>query len=177
MANLPDVRGQYQFDTFTRNGKTCKQAYGWLGMPDQVATHRSPSDQRKVAGGSGDDAGHLIGNRFGSPGGAANLSPQNWKANRYGTYKDLENIWATQRKAGIDIYVQVTDVFRPGELRPFMRNVQWRERTAAGENQFEVIFANAHTPESRLAQKIPATNPGNQDAQVIHVDFRLKQRL
>lgn len=177
MIHHPDVRGQYQFETFMRDGKTYKQAYGWLGMPDQVATHRSPADQRRVAGGTGDDAGHLIGNRFGAPGGAANLSQQNWKANRYGTYKDIENIWASKRRVGIDIYVQVTDVFRPGEVRPFMRNVQWLERTGGRETRFEVDFANAHTPESRLAQQIPPTNVGKTGAQVIHVDFKTRQRL
>src|SRR5262245_36163918 len=111
MAALSDVRGQYTFETKTRNGKTYKQAYGWLGMPDQVIEHRSASDQRKVSSGTGDDAGHMIGNRFGSPGSPDNLSLQNWKANRYGTYKNLENLWAAKRLSGVEIYVQVTDVF------------------------------------------------------------------
>ena len=177
MATLTDVRGQYTFEITTRNGKTYKQASGWLGMPDQVVTHRSASEQRKVAGGTGDDAGHLIGNRFGSPGGAANLSLQNWKANRYGTYKDLENLWAAKRLVGIDIYVQVTDVSRPGELRPFLRNVQWIERLKGCETRYEVDFANAHTPESRSAQNISPTNPGGAGADVIHVDFKLRKRL
>lgn len=177
MPNLNDVRGQYTFQTFTRHGKTYKQAYGWLGMPDQVMQHRSASAQRSVAGGTGDDAGHLIGNRFGSPGGAANLSLQNWKANRYGTYKDLENDWANKRKAGIDIYVQVTDITRPGEVRPFMRNVQWIEKTRGRESRFDVDFANAHTPESRLAQQIAPTVVGPGGGDVIHVDFQLRQRI
>lgn len=172
-----DVRGQYEFETYVRNGKTYKQAYGWLGMPDQVLTHRSTKDQRLVAGGSGDDAGHLIGNRFGSPGGAANLSQQNWKANRYGTYKDLENTWAAKRRAGVDIFVQVTDVFRHGETRPFMRNVQWIEASRGHENRYQVDFANAHTPESRLAQNIPPTPVGPGGGEVIPVDFRLRRRL
>jgi len=177
MATLVDVRGQYTFETGTRNGKTYKQAYGWLGMPDQVVKHRSSSEQRKVAGGTGDDAGHLIGNRFGSPGGAANLSPQNWKANRYGTYKDLENAWAAKRLSGIEIYVQVTDVFRLGEYRPFMRNVQWIESKNGHETRYEVDFANAHTPESRSAQNIAPTNPGGAGADIIRVDFRARKRI
>src|SRR5512140_335748 len=137
MSTLPDVRGQYTFVQTIRNGKTYKQAYGWLGMPNAVETHRSPSEQRKVAGGSGDDAGHLIGNRFGSPGGAANLSLQNWKANRYGTYHWLEDEWASKRLKGIDIWVQVTDIFRPNETRPFMRNVQWIEDNKGVESRHE----------------------------------------
>jgi hypothetical protein len=177
MANPTDVRGQYQFLTFTRNGKIYKQAFGWLGSPNQVLTHRSPSEQRKLSGGTGDDAGHLIGDRFGSPGGGENLSLQNWKSNRYGTYKDLENAWAAKRLAGIDIYVQVTDVFRFSEHRPFMRNVQWIEQEKGSQANFMLDFANPHTPESRAAQNIPPTNVGMPGGEVIHVDFRLRQRL
>jgi hypothetical protein len=177
MSDRVDIRGQYTFETFTRNGKTCKQAYGWLGMPDQVVTHRSASEQRKVAGGSGDDAGHLIGNRFGSPGGAANLSQQNWKANRYGNYSSLESAWAAKRLAGVEIYVQVTDIFRSGEPRPFMRDVQWTEEVHGRETRFQVEFANMHTPESRLAQNLPPTNPNGPGADVIHVDFKTRRRL
>ena len=177
MANAMDVRGQYIFETFTRNGKQYKRAYGWLGMPNQVATHRSNSAQRTVAGGTGDDAGHLIGNRFGAPGGAENLSQQNWKANRYGTYKDLENKWAELRLAGVDVYVQVTDISRPGQQRPFMRNVQWLEQQFGRQKSFEVVFANAHTPESRLAQHIASTPLGDGGGEVIPVDFKLRKRI
>jgi DNA/RNA non-specific endonuclease len=172
-----DVRGQYVCETFTRNGKLYKRAYGWLGMPGQVATHRSNSAQRAVAGGTGDDAGHLIGNRFGAPGGEENLSPQNWKANRFGTYKDLENRWAALRLAGADVYVQVTDISRPGQGRPFMRNVQWIERQFGRQRTNEVIFANAHTPESRMAQAVASTSVGEDGGEVIHVDFKLRQRI
>lgn len=177
MANSMDVRGQYIFETFTRNGKRYKRAYGWLGTPNQVATHRSASAQRGVAGGTGDDAGHLIGNRFGAPGGAENLSQQNWKANRFGTYKDLENRWAELRLAGVDVYVQVTDISRPAQVRPFMRNVQWIERRLGRQSRSEVIFANAHTPESRLAQQIAPTAVSGDGGEVIHVDFKLRQRI
>jgi hypothetical protein len=177
MADLEDVRGQYQFKVTMQNGKTYKQAWGWLGMPDQVQTHRSSSAQKGVAGGTGDDAGHLIGNRFGSPGGVDNLSLQNWKQNRYGTYKDLENAWAAKRLTGIDIWVQVTDISRPGEVRPFMRNVQWKERTNGVDTPFEVIFANPHTPESREKQNIPPTNVGPGGGELIPVDFQLRRRI
>ena len=177
MATLPDVRGQYKFEQTIRNGKTYKQAYGWLGMPKQVQEHRSTKNQRKVAGGTGDDAGHLIGNRFGSPGGESNLSLQNWKSNRYGTYHWLEDDWAAKRQRGVDIWVHVTDVFRPGELRPFMRNVQWLEKENGKETKYEVDFANTHTPESRDKQQIKPTNLGTMDAEIINVDFRKRQRI
>lgn len=177
MSELKDVRGQYFFETITRNRKTYKQAWGWLGMPDQVQTHRSSSDQKNVAAGTGDDAGHLIGNRFGSPGGVENLSLQNWKANRYGTYKDLENQWAAKRLQGVDIYVQITDISRFGELRPFMRNVHWIERADGKEIPFEIDFANAHTPESRSKQDVPGTKLFGAGGEVIQVDFRLRRRI
>ena len=177
MADLEDARGRYTFETQTRGGKTYKMAYGWLGMPDQVITHRSNSEQRKVSGGTGDDAGHLIGNRFGSPGGAANLSQQNWKANRFGTYSNLEDLWAAKRKQGIEIYVQVTDIFRFGETRPFMRNVQWTERVNGQETDLALDFANMHTPESRTAQNIAPTNTGGIDADIIRVDFKNRRRM
>ncbi len=172
----PDVRGRYQFKSWTRAGKTYKQAWGWLGVPNEVAEHRSSGAQKKMAGGSGDDAGHLIGNRFGAPGGAENLSPQNWKANRYGTYKDLENFWARKRQNNIEVFVQVTDVIRPGEQRSFMRNVQWIESFKGHETRIEVDFANAHTPESRQAQQIAPTVVG-EGAEIIRVDFQKRERL
>lgn len=177
MAELMDVRGQYKFETFTWNGNRYKRAYGWLGTPKQVVTHRSATAQRAEAGGTGDDACHLIGDRFGAPGGAENLSQQNWKANRFGTYKDLENRWADLRKAKVEVYVQVTDISRPGQRRPFMRNVQWIEQRGQRQSRSEVIFANAHTPESRLAQGIAPTAVGEDGGEVIHVDFKLRQRI
>jgi beta-galactosidase GanA len=171
-----DVRGQYIFKTWTTNGKTYKQARGWLGMPGQVREFRSAYQQSKLAAGTGDDAGHLIGNRFGAPGGVENLNPQNWKSNRCGTYKDLENRWAQKRLNDVDVFVQVTDVTRPGETRPFMRNVQWIERFQQHETRDEIVFANAHTPESREAQNVPVTLFPT-DAQIIRVDFQNRKRL
>ena len=93
-------------------------------MPGEVVEHRSQSAQRTVAKGTGDDAGHLIDNRFGAPSGAENLSPQNWKANRYGTYKALGDSWGAKRKQRVEIDVEVTDVTRAGVNRPFLRKVQ-----------------------------------------------------
>lgn len=51
MADLEDAQGQYEFKVTMLNGKTYKQAWGWLGMPDQVQTRRSSSGQKNVAGG------------------------------------------------------------------------------------------------------------------------------
>jgi hypothetical protein len=177
MTNLNDVRGNYEFKVDVHEGKTYKTAWGWLGLPGQVQEYRSQSAQRGVAGCTGDDAGHLIGNRFGAPGGTANLGLQNWKQNRYGTYKNLEDDWEVKRRAGIDIWVQVTDIFRGGEARPFMRQVVWKERVNGSDTNHELVFANAHTPESRDKQNIPPTILEGEGGKLIPVDFRLRRRL
>jgi hypothetical protein len=175
-STKPDVRGQYHFTSWMSKGKLYKQAWGWLGMPGEVREFRSSSAQRNLAGGSGDDAGHLIGNRFGAPGGAENLSLQNRKQNQCGTYKDLENRWAQKRLAGVDIFVQVTDVAKPGDVRPFMRNVQWIEHVSGAETRNAIDFVNTHTPGSRLAQGVAPTVLWD-DPQIIRVDFRKRERI
>jgi hypothetical protein len=173
-----DVRGQYQFDQYERGGQTYKEARGRLGNPNDVERHRSQSQQRNVAGGTGDDAGHLIGNRFGSPGGEENLTPQNWKTNRFGTFKDLENLWAAKRAQGIEIDVRVTDVTKKGADRPFMRNVQWTETAPDGTpTSHELDFANTQTPESRENRGVAPTNTGQPGGKVIEVDFQQGKRV
>ena len=93
-----NVAGEYRFRRYEKNGNVYQQAEGRLGMPDEVQTHRDTTAQRRVSGGTGDDAGHLIGNRFGPPGGAENLGRQNWTANRVGNYHALEDAWAGLRQ-------------------------------------------------------------------------------
>lgn len=173
---LEDVSGQYGFSEYETDGMVCKEARGRLGEPDKVLTHRSPSAQRKVSKGTGDDAGHLIGDRFGPPGGAANLSPQNWIANEYGTFKKLESDWAAKRAKGIEIDVIVRDMCRKGEDRPFWRKVEWVETGLDGsKTPGKLDFLNTHTPESRKARGIPSTTSGNEEADVI--DMKTRKRL
>jgi hypothetical protein len=132
-------------------------------MPREVVEHRDPSSQRRVSAETGDDAGHLIGNRFGASGGVENLSRQNWIANRYGNYHALEDLWAGMRQRGIEIEVQVTDVTKPGADRPFLRNVKWTEIYLDGmEVEHEIDFANTTTKATRAAgaQANPAPTPG-----------------
>ncbi len=162
-AARTDVSGQYKFRKYEKGGKTYKQACGRLGDPDSAIRHRDPAAQRRVAGGTGEDAGHLIGDRFGAPGGPENLNPQNWKQNRFGTYKDLENSWAAKRRSGIEIDVQVTDVTKGGEARPYRRNVQWTETTPEGtQTSHELDFVNTHTPESRAKQGLAPRSSGEE---------------
>jgi hypothetical protein len=131
-----------------------------------------------VSAGTGDDAGHLIGDRFGAPGGPQNLSPQNWVSNRYGTYKHLEDDWAARLLEGFEIHVTVIDITRVGEDRPFVREVRWTERSPEGSTRpNELTFANMHTPRSREAQGIEPTVTEPQENNVIEVDFQKRTRI
>ena len=75
-TELPDISKQFKFRNFEQNGYRYEELSGRLGVPGKVKQHRSSYQQKKVAGGTGDDAGHRIANEFGAPGGAENLSPQ-----------------------------------------------------------------------------------------------------
>lgn len=176
---LPDISRRFQFPPrFRRGNYEYVQASGELGVPGRVMTHRSPSAQTGVAGGTGDDAGHLIGNRFGAPGGAENLGMQNWVQNRYGTYKQLEDDWAAKLQNGTGVEVVVQDVYRAGETRPFMRRVEWMETAPDGrQTQHQLLFANAHTPRSRDLQGIVPDLPPDHRGALIPVDFVNRRRL
>jgi hypothetical protein len=167
----PDISNQFRFREWETNGKTYKRASGRLGMPDEVQTHRDPSAQRRVSGGTGDDAGHLIGNRFGPPGTEENLERQNWEANRVGNYHKLEDAWAGLRKRGVEIDVQVTDVTKAGADRPFRRNVQWTETAPDGTvKNYDLDFVNTETEESR-AQSGDRTDPGTSGGKLLRGNF------
>jgi hypothetical protein len=177
-ARLPDISRHFQFRRYEMNGNLYQEASGRLGVPGQVMTHRSRSAQRGVSAGTGDDAGHLIGDRFGAPGGAENLAQQNWITNQYGTYKNLEDTWADKLTRGTGVEVKVTDVTRHGEDRPFMRKVEWTEVAPNGSRtHHELTFANTHSARSRDRQGIEPTVSTPQENNVINVDFVNRQRL
>jgi len=174
---LPDISGQFVFRKFRRNGYEYHVGKGRLGVPGKVRKHRSRSAQRSVSSGTGDDAGHLIGNRFGAPGGVENLGPQNWIANRNGTFRHLENRWAQKLKSGTGAEVTVMDIAKQGETRPFARRVTWQEISPQGHiTHHELTFVNPHSPRSRTRQQIPETVSGPQSGNVIEVDFATGQR-
>jgi hypothetical protein len=155
-------------------GVTFKTAEGELGVPYQVVNHRSPYQQKKVAGGTGDDAGHLIADLFGGSGKAENLTLQNWISNQYGTFKRLENEFATKLKQGVRIRVKVTDNTKIGESRPFYRHIEWTETTPEGAiSERSLDFANPHTPKSRLKQNV---SPTTGDGDVIYYNFKTRRR-
>lgn len=160
-----DISKQHKYyeTTDTAKGLKYKIAEGPLGKPSEVEQHRSGYEQSKVSAGTGDDAGHLIGNIFGGSGGGENLSLQNWKANEFGTFKKLENAFRSKLENGTKIDVKVTDVTRVGEERPYHRIVEWTETAPDGTvTKNKLDFANMHTPESRDAQGVKPTVQGDQ---------------
>lgn len=178
ISRLPDISQHFKFQHYVRLDKEHKEGHGWLGIPGKVKQHRSFTAQKAISAGTGDDAGHLIGNRFGAPGTAENLGMQNWKANRTGTFRDLEDHWERRLLAGFAVHVHVVDITRPNEARPFVRRVNWTEVTPDGTPSNKTTdFANPHTPESRLAQGIESTNEAAKSANVIYVDFVNRRRL
>jgi hypothetical protein len=168
MSEKPDISKNFHFETIERGSYVYRIGSGQLGVPGMIKLHRSKSAQSSVSSGTGDDAGHLIGNRFGAPGGAENLGPQSWIQNQYGTFKQLENTWEARLKQGVAIRVLVEDVFRKNangqkEGRPFMRRVEWDETLKKGLTvHHELVFANPQTAKSRDARDIaPTVAPGN----------------
>ena len=164
---LPDISKSFRFRTYRHGDDMIKEASGRLGVPGTVMTHRSQAAQRSISEGIGEDAGHLIGNRFGAPGGVENLSPQNWAQNRYGTFKNLENIWADKLKNGIGVEVNVKDIYKAGEARPWRRIVEWTEVHPNGGRLTEKLdFLNTHSARSRDAQGIISNMPPGHQGKV-----------
>ncbi|MDZ7637376.1 MAG: DNA/RNA non-specific endonuclease [Bryobacterales bacterium] len=164
---LPDISRNFTFRSYKHGDDLIKEAGGRLGVPGTVMTHRNEAAQRLISEGIGEDAGHLIGNRFGAPGGVENLSPQNWAQNRFGTFKKLENQWADKLKNGIGIEVNVKDVYKPGETRPWRRIVEWTEiQPNGGRITDRLDFLNTHSTRSRTAQGIESGMPPGHEGKV-----------
>jgi len=182
-AQLADISGRFDFPKRYRRGDyEYVEASGRLGVPGKVKKHRDTGAQRDVSSGTGDHAGHLIGNRFGGPGDARNLTQQNAYINSYarkgdqhwsgkgGSYLHLEDFWEEQLHKGVGIDVRLRDMFRPGADRPIGRLVEWTEIYPDGKSQkFTVDFLNAHTPNSRLKQGVPVPKY-DQPAEVYGLD-------
>jgi hypothetical protein len=173
---FPDIGPTFYFREYIHGTHKYREATGRLGVPGRVKKHRTQTAQRGVSSGTGDDAGHLIGNRFGAPGDQRNLSMQNFVANRWGTYRRLEDYWADALKQGTGIEVRVTDIYRAGEPRPFARRVEWNEIAPNGERRSESLdFMNSHTARSREKQEIPPT-PGVPEGGARVFDFMQEAR-
>ena len=94
-----------------------KQAEGILGTS---SGERNAYAQRKAGGAyrrETDDGGHLIGARFSGSPQKENLEAQDRNLNR-GGYKQMENRWAEEQKAGNQIYAHVESFRSNGSERP-----------------------------------------------------------
>jgi hypothetical protein len=162
---LPDISGRFDIPpvrTVTLRGRPCRlhTASGWLGVPGRVRTFRNESAQTRLSGGTGMDAGHLIGTQFGAPGTGPNLALQNWIQNEGGgTYHALEKAWADLLLAGGAVCVRV-DAWVPVDLDPHApnpprlgdRDVRFRVirpdgRLECGSKSPQLTFGNFHTPD------------------------------
>lgn len=161
---LPDISHHFHFRPYTEGSYRFVEGTGKLGIPGKVLQHRSPSAQRALSEGTGDHAGHLIGNQFGAPGGGLNLGLLNANINTYapkvqqvwagqgGSYLKLEQQWEQKLKNGYGIEVRVRDRYRVGEERPIARHVEWTETTPkGGTSRHSLDFLNATSPQSRAA--------------------------
>lgn len=166
-AALPDVSRRFKFTRFQKGAFEYVEASGKLGVPGKVMGHRSEAAQRALSSGTGDHAGHLIGNQFGAPGGGLNLGLQNANINtraprsvqqwigKGGSYLDLEKRWAEKLSSGIGIEVTVRDMYRLGEARPIGRHVDWTEIDLNGirTEHTGLAFLNSSSHQSRAAGK------------------------
>jgi hypothetical protein len=168
-TELPDVSKQFKFQKFEQNGYRYEELSGRLGVPGKVKKHRSQYQQQKVAGGTGDDAGHRIANEFGAPGGPENLTPQNWIQNRgSGTYRDMEIEWGDKLRNGTGIEATVQDVFKPGQDRAFLRKVEWTETSPTGVvTKDSRTFVNTQSVASRLKRGVAPTVPPGTEADIV----------
>jgi hypothetical protein len=82
-----------------------------------TGTTTSSRAQAKGLGLQSDDAGHLIANRLGGPGGKGYVVPQNLKINR-GAFRDFEAGIAREVLQGKDVFVRVVPRYLGNATRP-----------------------------------------------------------
>ena len=169
-VKLVDVSSRFKFrEVKAADGSLVREASMRLGVPGKVVLH-----PKKISSSTGDDIGHFIGERFGPPDLPGNYGPQNWMQNQFGTWKQMENRWAEKLQSGSDIEVTVQEFTRPGETRPWKREVQWKETSPNGSvSEESMTFLNTHSPKSRERQGIPSTvPPDHPGATILRPRFR-----
>jgi hypothetical protein len=171
----------FKFEPPVRKGNyVYKSAWGKLGVPGRVLTHRDAKEQRKISAGTGEHAGHLIAIEFGAPGGLCNLGLQNPNMNTFastkalgeakesigegGSYRKLELEWQALllEVPPWDIEVTVTDIYHPDENRPFEREVRFTAKSPSGKTWSDHrTFGNFGSPQQAKAQgETTPTSPG-----------------
>lgn len=171
-----DIRDRFHFDERLEGGGRVKEASGELGDPRRVQRFRDEKAQAELSSGTGDDAGHLIGDQFGAPGDLRNLSPQNRPQNRFnpndpaqnGAWFNLEMQWRQHLEEGGRVFVTVRDTARPGEFRPYKREASWTILHPDGRVETGgLTFANMTTPEVRAQGYTPPTVSGPQSGNLL----------
>jgi len=139
---------------------------------------RSSAEQKEVAGGTGDDAGHRAAASQGGSAGRENLARQNRIMNRAGgTWRELEVQFDQATEQGFTVRRKVSDVYRPEDhgqtsfdqnfasdleqnpkdYRPYRRHVEWTITDSEGNVEHgELDFANTKTPLVREKEKANA---------------------
>jgi hypothetical protein len=169
---LTDRSSQFHFEPPTREGNyVYKRAWGKLGVPGTVLTHRDVKQQRELSQGTGEHAGHLIAIEFGAPGGLCNLGLQNPNMNTFaptkalgeakefigkgGSYRELELEWQDLllEVPPWEVEVWVTDIYHPDENRPFERKVSFTAKSPSGKTWSEDrIFGNFDSVQAAKAR-------------------------
>jgi predicted ABC-type ATPase len=155
-TSLPEVEtvNGFRFWSKATNEHTMKFAAGKLVSPG-AAGPRDLAAQRAVSRGTGDDAGHLIGHQFGGPETPSNLSLQHHAQNQGGgTYYNLEQRWAEKLLAGVPVEVEIREMTRAGEVRPYHRHVEWTEGVGESLQYGELDFMNPESARGRAAKGI-----------------------
>ena len=85
----------------------------------KMKTHkgRQKHDSNTYGKKAGDQAGHLVGDRFGGSPKLDNLVSQAKSVNQK-TYKEIENEWAKALKKGQKVTVNIDVIYQLGSMRP-----------------------------------------------------------
>lgn len=75
-------------------------------------------------GNPGDEGGHLVASIFGGPGERLNIVPMDGNLNK-GVWKQMENSWAKDLKAGKKVDVQIQPIYADNSKRPSSFNVTY----------------------------------------------------
>lgn len=149
----PDISDRFRFsERPTGRGGFVRRMEGYLGIPGAVRRIDDRAARRRVSALTGDDAGHLIAAEFGGPSDERNLSRQNWKMNRSGTYRGLERRLGGHLRDGWRIYLTVEDHYVNNPDRPRYRKVAFTMNKQGEETVSRtLLLGNFTTPESRAA--------------------------
>jgi hypothetical protein len=177
-ANTNDVEGpKVSINSTSDNAWVTTE--GVVKAKGTFVKERSSSEQKEVAGGTGDDAGHREAASQGGAKGRENLARQNRIMNRAGgTWRKLEIAFKEATDNGFTVWRKISDVYRPEDhgrtswdanfekdleenpknYRPYRRHVEWTITDSLGnEEHGSLDFVNTKTALVRQKEKENAT--------------------